>query len=299
MRDLELDLTEQSEAELQRMDALRKMGFLEDPFTMSADPRYLYYSSQHSAIMDQIKNLIANRRGIGVIEGAMGTGKSSMSKRIFDLYSAKKSYSIVYLLDASFETESVAVQTICENLNLPKRKSTTDKYTEIQKFLNREYMDRKVVILIIDDAQTMTTGAMKVIFKLYNYDNEKKLIQVVLFGQPDIQDVFNRSLETRDRVYSWNVLNPLTLTETTDLIDYRCVTAGRKTPLFTATSLYNIFNSSFGIPRNIVRICGEATDIIIESGNTIGLTNVPDSIVEQAIERAKRVYKMGDNNVGR
>jgi len=87
-----------------RVVRLDRLGLKEDPFKLSADPRYLYLGPEHLAVYRQAQGVISRRRGLALISGDMGMGKSSLARRIYDVYASEQNVEIAYIHTAAFKS---------------------------------------------------------------------------------------------------------------------------------------------------------------------------------------------------
>jgi general secretion pathway protein A len=260
---------------------LKELGFLEDPFTRSADPRFLYLSAQHGEVLDRTQEVIEEHRGLAVVEGGFGVGKSTVARRLESIYrSSPDDYTIVFVHTASYESEYAALLDVSFALNLSRRKGMTMQWREFENFLVSQAEGVRNVVIILDDAQMIRPEALDFVHHIYNFDISKKLAQVILFGQFEIQRIFNERPEVLSRVDSWFRLNPLSLEDTFELIRFRCSVAGRKEPLLTQSAFIQIWETTRGIPREIVTLCSKVIDELGQSGKTVA----DDSVVKDAIE---------------
>ncbi|NPV87237.1 MAG: AAA family ATPase [Anaerolineae bacterium] len=260
---------------------LKELGFLEDPFTRSADPRFLYLSAQHGEVLDRTQEVIEERRGLAVVEGGFGVGKSTVARRLESIYRAiPDDYQIVFVHTASYESEYAALLDVSFALNLTRRKGMTMQWREFETFLVNEAEKGRNVVMILDDAQMIQPEGLNLVHHIYNFDISKKLAQVILFGQPEIQRIFNARPEVLSRVDSWFRLNPLSLEDTFELIRFRCSVAGRKEPLLTQSAFIQVWEMTRGIPREIVNLCSKVIDELGQQGKT----TADDEVVRLAIE---------------
>jgi len=230
---------------LQRRLLLKELGFLEEPFTISADPRFLYLSTQHGEVLERTSDVVEDFRGLAVVEGGYGVGKSSLALRLESIYRAQPDeYRVVFVHTASYESEFAGLQDLCHSLGLPRRRGLTKQWREFENFLVDEHKQGRNVCIILDDAQLMDQDALRIVHHIYNFDRGgRKLAQVVLFGQPELTYIFAMNPEIRSRVDSWFRLNPLSLEDTLQLIRFRCTVAGRDEPLFTQSAFLEVFES--------------------------------------------------------
>lgn len=278
----------------QRRLILRELGFQEDPFTRSADPRFLYLSAQHGDVLDRVQEVVEEHRGLAVIEGGFGVGKSTVARRLEILYrTIPEEYQVVFVHTAAYESEYAALLDICFALNLTRRKGMTMQWRELENFLVTQQEQRHNVVIILDDAQMMNPEALNLVHHIYNFDISQKLAQVILFGQPEIQRIFNARPEVLSRVDSWFRLNPLSLEDTLELIRFRCNVAGRKEPLLTQSAFLDVWQVTKGIPREIVSLCSKVIDVLGKEDKTIA----DNRVVEQAIREYSNILNSGQVDV--
>jgi general secretion pathway protein A len=252
---------------LERRLTLKRLGFAEDPFMASADPRFLYLSSQHGEVLERARDVIEEFRGLAVVEGGYGVGKSSLALRLESLYRGlPDEYRVVFIHTASYESEFAGLQDICEFIGVPHKRGLTKQWRSFEEFLVDEHEQGRNVVVILDDAQLMSPDALRIVHTLYNFDARgRKLAQVILFGQPELSFIFGMHPEIRSRVNSWFRLNPLSVEDTVELIRFRCKVAGRDQPLLTQAGYLEIYEASEGTPRAIVSICARLVDHLGDS----------------------------------
>ena len=254
----------------QRRIILRELGFAEEPFSRSADPRFLYLSAQHGEVLDRIQEVVEERRGLAVVEGGFGVGKSTIARRLESIYRAyPPDFMVVFVHTAAYESEYAALLDVCYALNLDRRKGMTMQWREFESFLVDQKEQKRNVVVILDDAQLMAPDALSLVHHIYNFDISQKLAQVILFGQPELQRIFNQRPEVLSRVDAWFRLNPLSLEDTLELIRFRCAVAGRKEPLLTQSAFLEVWKATRGIPREIVAVCSKVINEMGQQGKSM------------------------------
>lgn len=253
---------------LKRRLLLKNLGFMEDPFIASADPRFLYLSSQHGEVLERTRDVIEEFRGLAVVEGGYGVGKSSLALRLENIYRGMMDeYKVIFVHTASYESEYAGLQDMCDAINVPRRRGLTKQWREFEGFLIDQHEQGRNVCVILDDAQLMIRSALRIVHHIYNFDKGgRKLAQVILFGQPELGYIFAMYPEIRSRVYSWFRLNPLSLEDTLELIIFRCKVAGRDEPLLNQSAFLEVYETTQGTPREIVSVCGKVIDELGEHG---------------------------------
>lgn len=265
---------------------LKQLGFQEDPFTRSADPRFLYLSAQHGEVLDRAQEVIDEFRGLAVVEGGFGVGKSTIARRLESIYRAvPDEYQVVFVHTAAYESEYAALMDISHMFNLPRRKGLTMQWREFENFLVNQKEHGRNVVIILDDAQMIHSEALNIVHHIYNFDIRQKLAQVILFGQPEIQATFAARPETRSRVDSWFRLNPLSLEDTLELIRFRCQVAGRSEPLFNQAAFIHVWEVTRGIPREIVSVCSKVIDELGRRGEPMSNVEVTKAAIEDYLAR--------------
>jgi general secretion pathway protein A len=268
----------------QRRIILRDLGFAEEPFSRSADPRFLYLSAQHGEVMDRIQEVVEEHRGLAVVEGGFGVGKSTIARRLESIYRAyPQEFMVVFVHTAAYESEYAALLDVSYALSLDRRKGMTMQWRELESYLVDQKELERNVVLILDDAQLMTPDALTLVHHLYNFDISQKLAQVVLFGQPELQRIFNMRPEVLSRVDSWFRLNPLSLEDTLELIRFRCAVAGRKEPLLTQAAFLEVWKATHGIPREIVALCSKVINVMGHQNRM--MADIP--VVQQALQESQ------------
>jgi general secretion pathway protein A len=247
---------------LERRLLLKNLGFQEDPFMASADPRFLYLSTQHGDVLERTRDVIEDFRGLAVVEGGFGVGKSSLALRLEFIYRGMPDdYTAVYVHTAGYESEFAGLQDISDAMSVPRKRGLTKQWRELESFLVDEHERGKNVVIILDDAQLMAADALRIVHTLYNFDaSGRKMAQVILFGQPELSYKFAVYPEIRSRVNSWFRLNPLSIEETVELIRFRSRVAGRDEPLMTQAGYLEVYEATEGTPREIVNLCARLID---------------------------------------
>jgi general secretion pathway protein A len=249
---------------LERRLHLKNLGFQEDPFMSSADPRFLYLSTQHGDVLERTQDIIEEFRGLAVVEGGYGVGKSSLALRLEFIYRGMPdNYTAVYVHTAGYESEFAGLQDISDAVAVPRKRGLTKQWRELESFLVDEHEKGKNVVIILDDAQLMAADALRIIHTLYNFDaSGRKMAQVILFGQPELSYKFAVYPEIRSRINSWFRLNPLSIEESVELIRFRSRVAGRDEPLMTQAGFLEIYEATGGTPREIVNLCARLIDVM-------------------------------------
>lgn len=255
-----------------RLARLERLGLKEDPFKLSADPRYLYLGPEHLAVYRQAVGVISRRRGLALITGEMGMGKSSLARRLYDVFASENSVEIAYIHTAAFRSAMDAARQISQALALPAQRSFQRQMETLEEKMAATYTSNRNVIILLDDAQLMDPDALEVIHRLYNFDYDAKVAQILAFGQREMNSLFETNRAVNARVFVRLALPPLTLSSALQMVVFRLQVAGRQEAFIDDNAFEMLYEKSEGVPREIIRICALATDYVLYNDlNTVNL----------------------------
>jgi general secretion pathway protein A len=268
------------------IDSLRRLGFREYPFSLSADPRFLYLSKQHLAVLDRVRDVIDLHDGLAVIEGPIGVGKTTIARRLHEIYDdVEKAVNTVYIHTAAYSSPGEATRDIAIAFGETARRAHIDQLRNFEKFLVQEREQGRNVVVIIDDAQKINASSLDAFQNFLNFDVKVKLIQIILFGQPEIHSGFAKNEAVLSRVASWQKLSPLPPDDAISMIQFRSQLAGRQEPILTDSGFLRLFEYTGGVPRPIIIICGEILRILLREGLPVANTAEVEMAIHAYQER--------------
>ncbi len=244
-------------------------GFVEKPFSLTPDPKYLYKSESHANAFDLLQYAIRRREGFVVVTGDIGTGKTTLCRAILDQLDRKTFTALVL---NPFLSEDDLLRIILQDFGVVSRDeikrgrlagvSKQELIDTLNEFLLSLLPLRAGALLIIDEAQNLPRQVLEQIRILSNLETDKeKLLQIVLVGQLNLKDLL-RSPELRQldqRVSIRYELKPLTAEETAAYVAHRLTIAGGGSVVsFAAKSLELVHRYTGGIPRLINLVCDRA-----------------------------------------
>ena len=236
-------------------------GFSEDPFQISPDLRFLYMSEQHHAAYAHLNYALNKSKGFTVITGEAGTGKTTLIQMMLARLDGKTR--TAHLFNPRLSTQDF-LKYICHDLGLKTEGLTTkgELLTLLHRFLLECYARKERVVLIIDEAQTLSPKLLEEVRLLTNLETPKsKLLQVILMGQPELDKILadQRFRQLRQRISVRYHLKPLNRDETREYIEKRLKVAGaRDCHLFDDGAVREIWKRSNGVPRIINVLCDNA-----------------------------------------
>jgi general secretion pathway protein A len=274
-------------------DRLTRLGFKEHPFSLSADPRFLYLSAQHMGVLRRLEEIIEEKQGLAAVTGPVGVGKTTIARRLYSLYSpdgGEPNYVVCYIHTARYSTKLEALADVAAGFRLRARRGYLDQLRDFERFLIQERRDGRTVVVIIDDAQKMHPDSLECFHDLFNFDISHKLVQVCLVGQTEMLPLFARDEGLHSRFATWQQLSSLKADDAYEMIRFRCRVAGREEEIMTESAFYRVYEHSRGVPRIMVNVCSEVLRVLITENAFVA--DVDE--VEQAIE----AYEMRFDGTG-
>ena len=248
-------------------------GLSQDPFSIAPDPRYLFMSERHREALAHLLYGLGGGGGFVLLSGEIGTGKTTVCRCFLEQIPGD--CNVAYIFNPKLSVTEL-LRSICDefHITLPQHVSTARDFIDpLNGFLLREHASGKNNVLIIDEAQNLSADVLEQLRLLTNLEtNERKLLQIVLIGQPELRRMLARpELEQlAQRVIARFHLDALSPTETTHYIAHRLAVAGMKGAApFDSRALTRIHKLSRGVPRRINLLCGRALLGAYANGNAI------------------------------
>ena len=232
-------------------------GLREAPFTITPNPRFLFFSAKHREAFNHLLYGIRERKGFVQLTGEVGAGKTTLCRALLEQLGTTFSTALILnpVLDADMLIKNIAMEF---NLQV-KGLDRLEAVAEINSFLLHQLENGKDSVLIIDEAQDLTPELLEQVRLLSNLEtDERKLLQIVLMGQPELRDRLNehRLRQLRQRITVRYHLAPLKRAEVAQYIQHRLQVSGANgSPYFSSPAIWRIFNYSKGVPRLINAVC--------------------------------------------
>ncbi|GAA5216930.1 ExeA family protein [Corallincola platygyrae] len=232
----------------------------ENPFSIAPNPQYLYMSDRHREALAHLMFGLGETGGFVLLTGEVGTGKTTVSRCLME--QLPENTESAFVLNPTL-TEHELLATICDEFHLeypeqPTLKQLTDT---IHQHLLRNHEAEKTTVLIIDEAQHLRPEVLEQLRLLTNLETHtKKLLQVILIGQPELQQLLQRRelRQLAQRITARYHLLPLTEQDVANYVAHRLQVAGSNHPLFTRKAIRRLHQLSGGIPRVINLLCDRA-----------------------------------------
>ena len=254
-------------------------GLKELPFALTPDPRYLYFTPSHTEVMANLHYGIESGRGLIVVTGEVGTGKTTLLRWM--MRRLDPTVMVAYMFNPRLSVAEF-YQYLAVLFNITAWESKSDLLIELGKVLDARHKRGLRSVLVVDEGHGLSTEVLEEIRLLCNFESDTaKHLQIVLTGQPELRDVLNqpnlRQLKQRVALRCEIAALP-SVEETAHYISSRLKVAGStNTELFSPGAVDYIFRCAGGIPRNINNLCDNA----LLNGFASGATVISRGIIEQ------------------
>jgi general secretion pathway protein A len=235
-------------------------GLTEKPFAITPDPRYLYMSARHTDALAHLIYGISESGGFIQLTGEVGTGKTTLIRSLLEQLPAKAD--IALILSPQLTTLEF-LQTIAEELRcaVPQERTVKALIDRLNAHLLRVHSEGRRVVLIVDEAQTLSPELLEQVRLLTNLETAKqKLLQIILIGQPELRELLDQPQmrQIAQRITGRYHLEPLGLEDTAAYLRHRMNVAGAQTDVFGRSAIRRLYRESRGIPRLINVIADRA-----------------------------------------
>lgn len=272
------------------------LGFDKEPFSTSPDPEFLHLTREHEIALTNVLIELRLRRGLMVIFGDIGTGKTTLSRKLIQELRQRHDILFHMILNPALSTEEQLLASLIRNFNIPQPHRFTAAAPDImelrdivEKFLiHKTVQEKKTVVLIIDEAQKLNEEILEALRLLLNFEtNEYKLIQVVLFGQLELYPKVAGMANFMDRISFKYTLHPLSLENTKLMIEFRLKKAGYQgvSKIFLDEAVQEIYAVTGGYPRRINMLCHQVLKELVVENQKI----VDREFVRQLLDRQEGV----------
>ena len=250
------------------MEYFKLLNLEREPFSNSPEPEFFYQSDQHLACLQKLELAIRLRRGLNVVIGDVGTGKTTLCRQIVLKFARreedKNQIETHLIMDPSFSNVPEFLSTVALSLGLEEsagEKSEWQLKENIKNYLFKRGIDEeKIVVLIIDEGQKLPSFGLEVLREFLNYEtNEHKLLQIIIFAQKEFEPLLQAHANFADRINEYTFLRPLNFQSSWNLIKFRIARAGANPAavpsLFTWPARWAIYRATGGYPRKIITLC--------------------------------------------
>ncbi len=233
-------------------------GFQEPPFSITPDPRFLFFSERHREAFNHVLFGIRERKGFIQLTGEVGAGKTTVCRAILEQLGPNVRTALI-LNPCLNRTQLLRAVLMEFGLAVPPKADRVTCLALLNQFLLDQVAVGNEVVLLIDEAQDLDLELLEQVRLLSNLEtDQRKLLQIVLIGQPELRDMLEerRLRQLRQRITIRYHLTPLSREETDFYIQHRLhVAGGNSRPSFSPWAIRAVHRYSGGVPRLINAVC--------------------------------------------
>ena len=234
-------------------------GLKESPFSVSPDPRYLYWTKTTQESLSALAYGIQSRKGFLLLTGEVGTGKTTLLNGLLD-WLREQQIATAFIFNSQLLSVTQLFDFIMAEFEIPcESRVKSQVLLKLNQWLLDRYRAGKTSVLIIDEAQNLSDQVLEEVRLLTNLEtSSEKLLQIVLAGQPELDEKLKRPQlrQLRQRIVFRCKTVPLTKEETHAYIQERLRIGGANgQPIFSREAINAVYKYSQGIPRVINLLC--------------------------------------------
>jgi len=253
----------------------------ERPFSISQDPRFFYLTSQHKEALTNCQYMITNRVGPVYVHGDVGTGKTTIARRLYQQLLDDPTYILAMIISPNLKSSNALLRLIMKEFNVKTDKKYENSLTLFGEFLQDSAVKGKVPVLFIDEAQLLKPDMLELVRFLLNFEtNTQKLLQIVLFGQNELATNLESKKELKSHMYR-SALASLNRSDMENMIQFRFQVAGGEKHPFTPDGLDELYKFTLGLPREICKV----TDMALLRAMVNQTHEVNAALVRQTAEQ--------------
>ena len=281
------------------MDYFSILNLKQEPFSNSPDPDFFFHSREHRECLQKLELSILLRRGLNVIIGDVGTGKTTLCRQLIRRFAKRDEITTHLILDPLFADAQELLTTVGRMLMGPTAKLGSNEWQikeQIKQFLFRTGVkEDKTTVLIVDEGQKIPVFCLEILREFLNYEtNEYKLLQIIIFAQKEFENTIKKYANFADRINLYHYLKPLNFRDTRMMIKFRLEKskeANKKIDIFSYSALLKIYRITGGYPRKIINLCHHCILTMIVQNRTRVSAALVRSCIKRAFPREPRRWK--------
>jgi general secretion pathway protein A len=227
---------------------------------MAPDPEFFYHSKSHGECLNRLEISLRLNRGLNVVIGGVGIGKTTLSRLLLGRFvEFGRDYKFFLILDPTWKNTQEFLVYLQKLFGIKGPETyQAEMMDRIEHFLiDNSLNSKRQIVLVIDEGQKMGSAQIEIIRTLLNFEtNDQKLIQVIIFAQPEFQELLDKHENFKDRIAFGYFIKPMEKEDTIQFINHRLAVAGDKDgSLFTEEAKEIIHEQTMGFPRKVVVLC--------------------------------------------
>ncbi|MBI4805767.1 MAG: AAA family ATPase [Desulfovibrio sp.] len=243
-----------------------------EPFSNSPDPELFYRTKQHRECLQALEIAIRLKRGLSVVTGHVGTGKTTLCRQLIRVLAERQGVVTHLILDPTFSDARELLVQLNGFFGVDAQAAGQASDWQLRENIKNALWglaveEDQLVVLIVDEGQKMSLECLEILRELLNFEtNENKLLQIVIFGQLEFEPILEAKANLADRVNLRYRIEPLDFQDTRELIQARLAMCSKDISpegLFSFGALLAVFLATDGFPRQIVQLCHQALLAVI------------------------------------
>jgi type II secretory pathway predicted ATPase ExeA len=220
--------------------------------------------------------MIERERGLAIVDGERGVGKSAIARRLESYYGSRPNeYRVTFINQPGYDSTYSTLLGLSRAFVLSRRKGIPNQRAELDKFLQAEVSTGRIVLIVIDDDGKLIN---REVFAELGRISEK-FASVVILAPSEINKVLIRIPDILDHTLR-ETLFPFSLDDAVEFIEFRTMVAGRKEPLFSKEAIEYIWESTKGNPKDMVVVCGRVINELGAQGTDFASIDIAEVAVE-------------------
>ncbi len=243
------------------MDYLGYYKLKEHPFSNVVDSRFYHNTPELSEAFTKLKYAVDTRKGLAVVIGNIGTGKTTLARRMLEeLDEEKYEAALLVIIHSSVSSEWLLKKFAIQLGVKEVRDNKVELLSEIYNRLYEIYEEGRKAVVLMDEVQMLNSKEIMEEFRgLLNMEiPEGKMVNFVFFGLPELEEVLSLDEPLKQRIAVRILLSAYSEESTRDYVKHRLMIAGCNHDIFTGQAISDIYKYSRGIPRIINTICDNA-----------------------------------------
>lgn len=258
------------------------------PFEITPDPSFLFPTKRHNEALAALYYGVRWRKGFVVLTGQVGTGKTLLLRCLLQLLKQSKDVAYAYLFNSRLSPTEF-LQYVVSDFGLPSAgKNKGELLFDLCNFVVNRGLNKLTTVLIVDEAHHLSIEALEEVRLLTNLETaEHKLLQIVLVGQPELDEKLDsvKLTQLKQRIAIRSHLEPLSFEETKGYIEKRLtLVGGNAETIFPAKAVDSVYRHSRGIPRLINTIC--------ENGLISAYAKQMPSVTPEIVDEIARDFRL-------
>jgi general secretion pathway protein A len=251
-----------------------KLGVVVPPFSIEADPRFMYLSTETKRALSKVSYMVEAGQGASIVVGEIGTGKTTLASWFHSRYHRRPDFVAAKVDETPKKSGLLLLRRIAAEFGLRTRRATEDQLNEFRAFLVEQSAEGVLPLIIVDEAHELGVEQFVELRRLLNFRDPRggKAYQLILLGRPELDINLREVPDFNDRVATRSSLDPLTPEDTKALIEYRLLAAGRdarQRPLFADSAILPVWQETRGYPRSICLLCLHLCLELLETNGSV------------------------------